>query len=64
MDSVINDAVAGVVTKDEHAPLSSSVQSGWDRYNDCGIRIFDTEDQEWLELDIFNMINSNRVHVL
>jgi hypothetical protein len=46
--SVISDAIACIVTKDEHDLLSASAQSGWNRYHDCQIGVFDTQEQEWL----------------
>jgi hypothetical protein len=46
--SVISDAIACIVTKDEHDLLSASAQSGWKRYHDCQIGVFDSRDQVWL----------------
>ncbi|MBF6650135.1 hypothetical protein [Methylobacter sp. BlB1] len=51
IDSVVNDAVGCLVTKDEHTVLTLSVASGWNRYKDCGIMVFDSEKQEWLKIN-------------
>lgn len=50
VDSVINDAIACIVTKDEHLTLGLSSKSGWNRYKDCGIKVFDSGNQEWLKI--------------
>lgn len=49
IDSVVKNAIACMVTKDEHIALNSSSASGWDRYKECGIRVFDSAENEWLE---------------
>ena len=46
-DTVVSDAIACIVTKQEHNQLGASVKSGWERYLDAGIRVFDTETQSW-----------------
>ena len=50
VDSVVADAIACIVTKDEHVLLGRSTESGWDRYSDSDIRVFDTAEQEWLKI--------------
>lgn len=45
--SVIPDAVACMVTKEEHAKLNASSNQGWQRYKDAGIRVYDAQEQEW-----------------
>ena len=47
VDSVVKNAIACLVTKDEHIALNSSAGSGWRRYQDCGIRVFDSKKNEW-----------------
>lgn len=45
--SVVNDAIACMVTKQEHARLHHSSNTGWQRYKDAEIRVFDSKDQQW-----------------
>lgn len=45
VDLVVKDAVACMVTKEEHYLLGSSNSSGWQRYKDTGIKVFDTKDK-------------------
>ena len=45
--TVVNDAVACMVTKAEHSLLSNSEEAGWQRYLDAGIRVYDAKKQEW-----------------
>ena len=47
IDIVIKDAVACMVTKEEHRRLGQSGKSGWNRYKDAGIRVYDSKKQEW-----------------
>ena len=47
IESVINDAIACIVTKKEHLILGKSGMSGWDRYLDTGIRVYDSKEQVW-----------------
>ncbi len=47
VDTVIKDAIACMVTKDEHRRLGQSGESGWLRYKDAGIRIYDAKKHEW-----------------
>jgi hypothetical protein len=49
VESVVVDAVACIVTKDEHAILGKSKKLGWERYCDVGIRVFDSKNQEWIK---------------
>ena len=46
-DTVVSDAIACIVTKQEHIKLGASLKSGWERYLDAGIRVFDTEKRSW-----------------
>jgi hypothetical protein len=48
VDVVIKDAVACMVTKEEHRRLGQSDESGWFRYNEAGIQVYDSREQEWL----------------
>lgn len=45
--NVVNDAVACMVTEQEHASLRKSSSTGWQRYKDAGINVFDSKDQRW-----------------
>ena len=45
IESVVSDAIACIVTKREHESLSASEKSGWERYVDVGIRVFDLAAQ-------------------
>ena len=45
--SVLNDAIACMVTQEEHARLRHSSNTGWQRYKDAGINVFDSKDQQW-----------------
>ena len=47
VDIVVNDAIACMVTKDEHYLLGQSNSIGWDRYREVGIRVFDAKEQQW-----------------
>ena len=50
VDFVVKDAIACLVTKDEHTKLGISAESGWNRYKDCDLKVFDTATQEWLNI--------------
>ena len=45
---VLADTVACIVTKEEHLLLGASSSSGWKRYRDAGIQVFDTTDMSTL----------------
>jgi predicted GTPase len=47
VESVMNDAIACMVTKEEHQLLGQSLKSGWERYKESSIRVFDTKEQRW-----------------
>ena len=47
IESVVSDAIACIVTKREHESLSANEKSGWERYVDVGIRVFDADIQDW-----------------
>jgi len=47
-ESVIVDAIACIVTKEEHVTLGKSPKSGWERYHDAGIRVYDSEKKVWV----------------
>jgi hypothetical protein len=51
VDSVLNNAVACIVTKQEHVALSRSAKSGWERYMDCKIRVLDCASGEWMRFE-------------
>jgi len=46
VESVVADAVACLVTKEEHSRLGASKNSGWLR-KECGIRVYDRKEQQW-----------------
>ncbi len=48
VESVVADAIACIVTKVEHALLGKNQASGWSRYHEAGIRIYDSMDGKWL----------------
>jgi len=48
VDLVVADAIACIVTEEEHALLGKSQASGWSRYRDAGIRVYDSMDGKWL----------------
>lgn len=48
VESVVADAVACIVTKAEHARLGKIQASGWSRYHEAGIRVYDSMDGKWL----------------
>lgn len=45
--SVVADAVACMVTREEHIQLGASSKLGWHRYKDTGIRVYDAEEHKW-----------------
>ncbi len=47
VELVVNDAIACMVTKDEHLALGKSSSLGWQRYKEQGIKVFDTKYQQW-----------------
>jgi len=47
VNSVVADAVACIVTKEEHTKLGSASNHGWQRYKDTGIRVYDAKEQQW-----------------
>lgn len=44
------EAVACIVTVEEHAALGASKKKGWQRYVDAGIAVWDRGAQRWLDL--------------
>jgi len=47
VESVVTDAVACIVTREEHSQLGLSTSPGWQRYKDSGIRVYDAKAQRW-----------------
>lgn len=47
VETVIADAVACLVTKEEHQILDKSKSNGWKRYKESGIRVYDTKLEKW-----------------
>lgn len=47
VEIVVQDAIGCMVTEKEHEILSRSLSSGWQRYKDVGIRVFDSKDGTW-----------------
>jgi len=47
VERVYSDMVACIVTKNEHASLSKSNLSGWNRYKDTNIKVYDSQDGVW-----------------
>jgi hypothetical protein len=47
---VVADAVACIVTREEHAALGRVEGSGWERYRRAGLHVFDAVNGRWLEL--------------
>jgi len=47
VESVVADALACMVTKDEHHRLGASSRTGWQRYKDAGIRVYDAKEKQW-----------------
>jgi hypothetical protein len=50
VDSVIRDAIACIVTQDEHLALSRQTSSGWNRYRGAEIKVYDLEESRWVIL--------------
>lgn len=48
IESVIENAVACMVTAQEHKMLTNSIYSGWQRYQKLEIRVFDAKEGKWL----------------
>jgi hypothetical protein len=48
VESVLSDAIACMVTKDEHKVLGSSKSVGWLRYQESGIQVYDALESQWL----------------
>ena len=48
VDSVLDSAIACIVTKLEHITLTRSAKSGWDRYTDCKIGVYDSATDKWM----------------
>lgn len=44
---VVNDAIACMVTEQEHASFRKSSGAGWQIYKDAGINVFASKDQQW-----------------
>lgn len=47
IDTVINDAVACMVTKQEHTLLTQSNKLGWERYRNAQIKVYDSLLKKW-----------------
>ena len=47
VELVVKDAIACMVTKEEHLVLGKSSSLGWQRYKEQGIKVFDAKDQRW-----------------
>ncbi len=47
VDSVVADAIACMVTKEEHQLLCASSSIGWKRYQDAGIKVYDSKNKQW-----------------
>ena len=50
IEIVTSDAIACIVTKSEHKILTTSELSGWKRYKDCNIRVYDLVQKDWSKL--------------
>jgi hypothetical protein len=48
VEQVAEDVTACMVTPLEHEQLGLSTQSGWDRYRDCSIGVYDSMECRWL----------------
>jgi len=46
-EQVVNDAVACMVTPAEHSVLGKCGGSGWDRYAQASIRVYDSQNGVW-----------------
>jgi len=47
IEFVVKDAIACMVTVDEHRKLRASTDSGWERYKSVGIRVYDAKVGKW-----------------
>lgn len=47
VELVVADAVACMVTKEEHYKLRVSRKLGWKRYKESDIRVYDAKEQQW-----------------
>ena len=47
IDKILEDAVACIVTSEEHKYLSHS-ENGWERYKNAGIKVLDRKTGEWI----------------
>ncbi len=45
---VVKNAIACLVTKEEHSKLSLTNNSGWERYKKSGIKVYDSKNKKWL----------------
>jgi hypothetical protein len=48
VESVLSDAIACMVTKDEHKKLGDSKCLGWLRYQESGIQVYDALKSQWI----------------
>ena len=48
IDTVLQDAIACMVTKAEHQILGNKKSIGWLRYSESGIRVYDALESNWL----------------
>ena len=49
VEAVLKDAIACVVKRDEHELLHSFSSSGWQRYKDADIKVYDFKNNLWLQ---------------
>lgn len=47
VDTVVTSAIACMVTREEHQIIGKSSSSGWQRYKDSGIKVYDAKDKQW-----------------
>ena len=57
LDRILEHAVACLVTPDEHQRLEALPKhiEGWNRYRAAAVRVFDTEAQEWCDVDFISL---------
>lgn len=48
IDTVVKDAIACLVTKEEHSQLNLVSESGWKRYEKANIKVYDSKNEKWL----------------
>lgn len=48
IDIVVKNAIACLVTKEEHSQLSLVNESGWERYKKANISVYDSKNEKWL----------------